>query len=229
MRLIDADKLPYEDIESINGNTYMCVNAYDIEHAPTIKQSEDCISREEVRQLICKNNDEYGYSNRFHEFTEECLKLPSVTPQTRWIPVSERLPEEEDLYIVSVKNDHDRRYSKTCWFHGNGNWFSRQDVEAWMPLPESYNAEKDVNCTDLCKSCNTKGCIFQSGIVRSHCDFYKTESKEQESVLDKIRAEIEQNAYPIVHGVNNHEKGMTLYGILQIIDKYSEESEENDT
>lgn len=38
-------------------------------------------------------------------------------------------------------------------------------------------------------------------------------------VLDKIRAEIEQNAYPIVHGVNSHEKGMTLYGILQIIDK----------
>ena len=42
---------------------------------------------------------------------------------------------------------------------------------------------------------------------------------EQEPVLDKIRAEIEQNAYPIVHGVNNHEKGMTLYGVLQIIDK----------
>ena len=39
-------------------------------------------------------------------------------------------------------------------------------------------------------------------------------------VLDKIRAEIEQNAYPIVHGINNHEKGMTLYGILQVIDKY---------
>lgn len=47
-------------------------------------------------------------------------------------------------------------------------------------------------------------------------------------VLDKIRAEIEQNAYPIVHGVNNHENGMTLYGILQIIDKYKTESEERD-
>lgn len=46
---------------------------------------------------------------------------------------------------------------------------------------------------------------------------------EQELVLDKIRAEIEQNAYPIVHGVNSHEKGMTLYGILQIIDKYKSE------
>lgn len=43
--------------------------------------------------------------------------------------------------------------------------------------------------------------------------------------LDKIRAEIEQNAYPIVHGVNNHELGMTLYGILQIIDKHKAESE----
>ena len=37
-------------------------------------------------------------------------------------------------------------------------------------------------------------------------------------VLDKIKAEIEQNAYPIVHGVNNHELGMTLYGILEVID-----------
>ena len=48
---------------------------------------------------------------------------------------------------------------------------------------------------------------------------------EQEPILDKIRAEIEQNAYPIVHGVNSHEKGMTLYGILQIVDKYKESEE----
>lgn len=45
---------------------------------------------------------------------------------------------------------------------------------------------------------------------------------DQMDIIDKIRAEIEQNAYPIVHGVNNHELGMTLYGILQVIDKYRE-------
>lgn len=61
--------------------------------------------------------------------------------KTEWIPVSERLPKEEGLYLVSVKNEHNRRYSKTCWFHGNGNWFVRQDVIAWMPLPEPYKAE----------------------------------------------------------------------------------------
>jgi hypothetical protein len=44
--------------------------------------------------------------------------------------------------------------------------------------------------------------------------------EDKETVLDQIRAEIEQNAYPIVHGVNNHEKGMTLNGILRVIDKY---------
>ena len=48
---------------------------------------------------------------------------------------------------------------------------------------------------------------------------------EINAVLNEIRSEIEQNAYPIVHGVNNHEKGMTLYGILQVINKYKAESE----
>jgi len=42
-------------------------------------------------------------------------------------------------------------------------------------------------------------------------------------ILDKIRAEIERNAYPIVHRVNNSELGMTLYEILQVFDKYKTE------
>ena len=51
---------------------------------------------------------------------------------------------------------------------------------------------------------------------------------EQADNLDKIKAEIEQSAYPIVYGFNNHEKGMTLYGILRIIDKYKAEREVRD-
>ena len=66
------------------------------------------------------------------------------------------------------------------------------------------------------------------------CESYKewletflafTEQDIVKSYLDKIRSEIEQNAYPIVHGVNNHELGMTLHGILQVIDKYKVETE----
>lgn len=47
---------------------------------------EDCISREAVRELICQDNDKYGYSDRFHEFTEKCLQLPPVTPKLQeWL------------------------------------------------------------------------------------------------------------------------------------------------
>lgn len=28
---------------------------------------------------------------------------------------------------------------------------------------------------NLCDACMNKGCIFQSGIVRNHCDFYNEE------------------------------------------------------
>ena len=39
----------------------------------------DLISRKEVRRLIWRNNDKYGYSDRFHEFTDEVLNnLPSA-------------------------------------------------------------------------------------------------------------------------------------------------------
>lgn len=56
----------------------------------------------------------------------------------------------------------------------------------------------------------------------------KAYARGYNDVLDKIRAEIGLNAYPIVHGVNNHEKGMTLYGILQVIDNYKAESEDEE-
>ena len=61
----------------------------------------------------------------------------NAEPYSDWIPVTERLPEENGCYLVSVKNDHERRYSKTAWF-GKDTWFARQDIIAWMPLPEPY-------------------------------------------------------------------------------------------
>lgn len=49
--------------------------------------------------------------------------------------------------------------------------------------------------------------------------------------LDRVkqaRKEIEQNAYPIVHGVNNHDMGMTLDGIFQVLDRLIAESEDKE-
>lgn len=59
----------------------------------------------------------------------------------RWIPVTERLPEKEGCYLVTVKNDHKRKYSKTAWYSGDG-WFARQDIIAWRLTPEPYTEEE---------------------------------------------------------------------------------------
>ena len=82
-----------------------------------------------------------------------------------WIPVSERLPEEDETVLVTVnfkglamkyKNgwtDH----IKPCLYvevasHTDGHWSSysdeykvsknRHEVIAWMPLPKPYKAER---------------------------------------------------------------------------------------
>ena len=82
-----------------------------------------------------------------------------------------------------------------------------------------------LKCEVSGKPCNVNcSTQYEAGNMGEFIENLEAISKalEQEPILDKIRTEIEQNAYPIVHGVNNHENGMTLYGILQIIDKYRE-------
>ena len=69
------------------------------------------------------------------------MKSADVAPVQKWISVKDRLPEEEGLYLVAVVNDHERRYSKTAWYHGHGNWFLHQKVTHWMLLPEPPKGE----------------------------------------------------------------------------------------
>lgn len=61
--------------------------------------------------------------------------------QTRWIPVSERLPEEAGMYLCSYDDDD----VGTSYFDIRMNEFNmlHEQVTAWMPLPESYNENED--------------------------------------------------------------------------------------
>ena len=96
--------------------------------------------------------------------------LPSVA-QTRWIPVSERLPEEDTEVLITYcykegEGDTSHTYVDITtygdmYFGGNfvhdrvnGNrvkhwrepfeyFTSNYDVIAWMPLPEPYKAESE--------------------------------------------------------------------------------------
>lgn len=125
-----------------------------IERHKMQQPSEDCISRAEVQKFVSyiqSIKDSHNEQDTPINYGTICdivirgwklMELPSVTPVQKWIPVSERLPENEGLYLVSVENDHLRHYSKTAWFTVHKNWFSRQDVIAWQPLPESYKEKR---------------------------------------------------------------------------------------
>lgn len=90
---------------------------------------------------------------------ENVETLPPVTPQseTGWIPCSERLPEEDGQYLITVKYKPEADYEDIYAEHGewtNGQWdmfcFGHcgeiEDITAWMPLPAPYKPqESEVN------------------------------------------------------------------------------------
>ena len=103
----------------------------------------------------------------------EIMNLPSAEPKQRWIPCSERLPENIRPVIVTWKNNDPASYYQYIvgkHFIGsahycNGKWFwysstcedylaeyGKSDVDevdeaieiiAWMPLPEPWKEESD--------------------------------------------------------------------------------------
>ena len=56
----------------------------------------------------------------------------------KWIPVSERLPEEGGEYIITIANYEP--HTEISWFYENEKVWSHKnaDVSAWMPLPQPY-------------------------------------------------------------------------------------------
>ena len=92
---------------------------------------------------------------------EDTGLTPEEVQQMRWIPVEERLPEEEGVYIVCV--DGEVKWDVYCMFEGKERWFcydgrlnefyidpysskpTREPpyprVTHWMPLPPSPPAK----------------------------------------------------------------------------------------
>ena len=135
---------------------------------------DDLISRQAAIDAICKEGTrlERNGTVAMCEIKQWCIdlleRLPSAQPEQRWIPCSERLPEDIRPVIVTWKNTDPKSYYQyivgkhftgtAC--HKNGKWYwyssttedmlaeyGRYDSEefdeaieciAWMPLPEPY-------------------------------------------------------------------------------------------
>ena len=121
----------------VYSNLIDCIDT--LEQEPTTKNDlgVDCISRKAVLDITWQDPSYADPLNVLTEVRDKVRELPSVIPQKpRWIPVTERLPEESNEYLVSTVWED----VTTDYFRTDSGWmtFEKKEILAWMPLPESY-------------------------------------------------------------------------------------------
>ena len=99
-------------------------------------------------QDMCGRSFDEDEANEFSDIVYDAL--PSAQPEQRWIPCSERLPEDEQpiLFSTTTGRVHQGRFHMD---NSINQWYSSLDkmraynniVNAWMPLPEPYKAESE--------------------------------------------------------------------------------------
>lgn len=118
---------------------------------------EDCISRADIldaietwdkfglnaEQKLIRWQDHYVPYVHLDDVRNAIANMPSVTPQqTRWIPVSKELPEENihvlcQFYMGGMAECY---HAHGAWHIVGGYRISCDEVVAWMPLPEPYRS-----------------------------------------------------------------------------------------
>ena len=72
--------------------------------------------------------------------------IENIRPEQRWIPCSERLPEEDGTYIVSGIWGSGKEQVGECEYLVEDGYFQTAwnfDVKAWMPLPKPWEGERN--------------------------------------------------------------------------------------
>ena len=117
----------------------------------------DTIYRRDAIQALVDTEEIKGFAYKMLE--DRLIGLPSAN---KWIPCSERLPERNGVYLVTVQNAEEGwAFVIHAWFnieipliYGRKGWTPlnefydlanqvRPDIVAWMPLPEPWKGVDD--------------------------------------------------------------------------------------
>ena len=105
---------------------------------------EDTISRQAAIDAIMGEPTDAHYPSWYAERLEQ---LPSAQPEQRWIPCSERLPDDPGDYLVSIKrigwNTKEYVENDIAYWDDLEGFHKADEVLAWMPLPEPYEGDEN--------------------------------------------------------------------------------------
>lgn len=148
---------------------------------------------QELKETITEMRDNDGTGTQ-HEVCKFLANLMNVLEKQMWIPVSKRLPEEKNWYIVT-KGFGKYHWIDDAYFDGE-TWLERRaewrklvyayDIIAWMSKPQPYYEEEKVleqeDVFDKIKAEVEKLPVTDTAVrlVTEILDKYKAESEEEE-------------------------------------------------
>ena len=101
-----------------------------------------------IEKLQIEMKASSGYSaERVSAFSRaiEIVKQEAEKYNNGWIPVSEKLPEDFETYLVTNVDSFGQRHTYKGWYgvehkiwHMEGNSERKLNVVAWQPLPQPY-------------------------------------------------------------------------------------------
>ena len=89
-----------------------------------------------VKHIMFLEHNNNVLNERIEIQARNCIKLLNK----EWIPCSERLPEEDEKYLVSTDGTFGIDVIDIARFE-NDEWFKSCKIIAWQPLPEPYRGD----------------------------------------------------------------------------------------
>jgi hypothetical protein len=98
------------------------------------------LSNEEAIKMLKSKMD--GHIDTSYKWAETVRLAIQALESQRWIPCSERLPEEADVYLVSMNRLGYPQREVDGFVCGRWERFGN-DVIAWCKIPEPYKEESE--------------------------------------------------------------------------------------